>query len=303
MKMMTALAVAAAAGMAASANAGVLFSSDFEAPAYATGPLAGQNGWTAGAIPGGSVGANFVGNVINNPANAFAGSQYMEVNSVNWSGDTTASTYRLAYAYQGNSGPAIGAGDIALNPILHVSVALRMNTPSGTRGGFSTINAYSSATPFGLGAMGIAWTGAGLSSAGPFSTANTSYLYLSNTDPGGAGHAFVFSGSSATSWLNTWLQVDMYFNYTTGLISYNINGSSLDAQLDTAGFNRAFSTVPAQYFSQADLQSERDRPLAGASSGGATMRYDNYLVELIPAPSTAALLGLGGLVAARRRRS
>ena len=39
------------------------------------------------------------------------------------------------------------------------------------------------------------------------------------------------------------------------------------------------------------------------TSGGAIMRFDNYLVELIPAPSSVALLGLGGLVAARRRRA
>jgi hypothetical protein len=307
MKRMSAFAVLAAVGMAASANAGTIFSSDFEAPTYTAGNFAttlstGQNGWIVGAFPSTTIGN--LGQIVNNPANAYAGSQYLQVNTTNFSGDSTSATYHVTYGYQGHAGLA---GVDPLNPIIHTSLAINMTAVSGTRGGFATLNAYSVlAGQDEIGAIGIAYTGAGLATSGPFNTANTSYLYLTGNSAGSgnAASAFVFSGSSATSWLNGWIVVDMYFNYSTGLVSYAVNGQYLDSILDANGFNRAFDTT--NLFDQADIQSERDRPVIGTTStGGQTDRYDNYLIEStnVPVPGSIALVGAGGLIVSRRRRA
>ena len=307
MKRMSAFAVLAAVGMAASANAGTIFSTDFEAPTYTAGNFAtssstGQNGWTIGYFPGTTSNSN-LGTIVNNASQAYAGSQYLQVNTANLAADSTSSTYRIVYGYQGHAGLT---GIDPANPVIHTSLAINMATATGTRGGFATLNAYSVlAGADQIGAIGIAYTGSGLASSGPFATANTSYLYLAggSEGTGTTSGAIVFSGSAANSWLNGWVVVDMYFNYNTGLVSYDVNGQSLDATLDADGFDRGFDTT--NLFDQADIQSERDRPLSGTSSGGQTDRYDNYLVEStsVPGPSSIALVGAGALLVSRRRRA
>ena len=288
------LGLAAVAGLASSAGAGVLTSTGFEASeGYTTGNLVnnatgvGQNGWTGFAADslGQLTTPNFT--VVNNPANAYQGSQYVQFNTASFSNDSTSNTSRAGFAWVDQT---VSAADLAANPVVHVSSAIRMNSPTGTRSNFGLVSLWADGGSYNMCAFGLYSSASG---------AANSYIFVGAQDVGGG---LIFpTGSPNTGWLNTWIVFDLYADYSTGLWSLSVNGVSIDADLDANAFDRTFDT--SRIFSDADFDAERARPASGSSSGGATIWYDNYLVELVPAPGSAALLGLGGLAAARRRRS
>lgn len=276
----------AVAGFAASANAGVtLTSTGFEAPTYTAGALNGQNGWIV--FGGTGTSSSNVGNVVNNAANAYAGSQYVEVNTASWTADSTSSTYRYMFGYVDNS--AAFLANVGSNPIVHTRLAIRMNTQTGTRSNFALMSNFSASSGFaGLGTIGL---------YSPTTNVADSRVYIAGPDNAGA----LVISNGTTGWLNQYHVFDLYVNYNTGTISYAVDGVSLDSIIDGASYLRTFNTANA--FTDCDINTERDRPSTGSSSGGATVRYDNYLVEMIPAPGAMALMGFGGLVASRRRRA
>lgn len=88
-------------------------------------------------------------------------------------------------------------------------------------------------------------------------------------------------------------QIEIELNYSTQSATFSVNG--VDLLLPPGG--GAFIDTT---FGDADFFSTRSAGVAG----GNQIRYDDYLVEQeVPAPGAFALLGLGGLIAGRRRRA
>ncbi|MBL0869613.1 MAG: hypothetical protein IBJ18_03450 [Phycisphaerales bacterium] len=90
----------------------------------------------------------------------------------------------------------------------------------------------------------------------------------------------------------TWTNIGIAIDFGTGNLAAIVNG----ATVGSVGFNNVTNTDIA------------DIDLANISGGAATtsssrMFTDNYLVRAIPTPGALALVGMGGLLAARRRRA
>ena len=75
-----------------------------------------------------------------------------------------------------------------------------------------------------------------------------------------------------------------------GILAYNAPGLGTSADQDF------ITTTPGSNFQNNPVGSQRTSPFLGAPVA-------NYYYELAPTPGSLAVLGLGGLVAARRRRS
>ncbi|MBL8874826.1 MAG: hypothetical protein JNM86_03410 [Phycisphaerae bacterium] len=99
-------------------------------------------------------------------------------------------------------------------------------------------------------------------------------------------------------------------------VQYSLNGSSFTnlgiivPGASSPGFAGASINTSDYFFSFSNAAINNQSNIffrilvAGASSASGNHRYDNLVVQgdLIPAPGVCALMGLGGLVAARRRR-
>lgn len=161
------------------------------------------------------------------------------------------------------------SSSLAVNPIIRGSVWMQIfngtTTTNLKRGGLQMYNLAGSAV---VAAMYIDSDGT-----------------LTVTDEAGN------SSSSGSGFVNSsvYNQMMIELNYTTQSVKYFLNGVDL-------GVNGAFFSTD---FGDADFYSTRTSGVAG----GNQVRYDDYLVEQIPTPGSLALLGLGGLVAARRRRA
>jgi hypothetical protein len=134
------------------------------------------------------------------------------------------------------------------------------------------------------------------------------------------------SGGSLTFSVSTLNYTNIVFSFAaqrtaTGganaTVQYSLNGSSFTnlgtiiPGASSPGFAGA-SIITSDYFfmfSNAALAGKANVffriVVAGASSASGNHRYDNLAVQgdLIPAPGAFALLGLGGLIAGRRRRN
>lgn len=93
--------------------------------------------------------------------------------------------------------------------------------------------------------------------------------------------------------LNAYHKLQMVANYSTGVINFLVD--------DVNVFTGAFTNTD---FSDADIRGTRATTGTAATSS-MELRFDDYSIttEAIPAPGALALLGLGGLVAGRRRRA
>ncbi|MBN8596292.1 MAG: hypothetical protein J0L78_01330 [Planctomycetes bacterium] len=88
-------------------------------------------------------------------------------------------------------------------------------------------------------------------------------------------------------------KIEIELNYMTQMAAFKVNGVALILPPGGGAF-------VAADFGDADFFSTR----GAGTAGGSTVRYDDYIVEQdIPAPGAFALLGLGGLIAGRRRRA
>ena len=126
--------------------------------------------------------------------------------------------------------------------------------------------------------------GAGL--VGGMRLLSTGVLQLYN----GAGSGIQF-GADLTL-LNVYNEYHMNVDMVTGSINYYFNGIHLSPFL--GAFPTTFTA--GMQFSDADLYAVRGT----SGTGGSEVRWDDMSVT--PAPGSLALLGLGGLVAGRRRR-
>lgn len=104
------------------------------------------------------------------------------------------------------------------------------------------------------------------------------------------------AGTPATTLANTTLYNSLQFvnfeillNFTARTFELKVDGTSVGAAFP-------FLSNTATALGDGDLQVST---VAGANDAGF---FDNYVVSVIPTPGAAAVLGMGGLVALRRRR-
>lgn len=90
--------------------------------------------------------------------------------------------------------------------------------------------------------------------------------------------------------LNVYRKLQMVANYGTGSIDFLVD--------DVLIFTGSFTNTD---FGDADIRGTRGS--TGTGGGTVQMRFDDYSIEVIPTPGTLALMGMGGLLAARRRRA
>lgn len=207
--------------------------------------------------------ATTTGFVINNAANARTGSNYVRASLTSTSGQ---------WQWQGNI--AQNAASIAAAPIIKASVWLSHFVGTGTsalkRGGIQMYD----------------------------STGGTVYAALYIQSDGSVTATDGVGGSYSTAAgvvgnVAAYNQVEIELNYITQMATYRINGATLTLPPGGGAF-------VGTDFGDADLFSTR----SAGTTGGAEVRYDDYLVQQdIPAPGAFALLGLGGLIAGRRRRA
>ena len=92
---------------------------------------------------------------------------------------------------------------------------------------------------------------------------------------------------------------------TIGTVAVLQNGAAPNASWTSASYSAAYTTVITGITAAADQASLLIRWIAtsAASSTGGTARIDNVQIQgnLVPAPGAAALVGLAGLMARRRR--
>ena len=250
------------AGLAGSANAAVLFGTSFEAPAYAAG---GQLWANAAWDSFGDVG--FV--ITNNPAQSATGNQHIRVDSAAFSANGS--------RWNWVNTPRTAAQLASPNNIIAAEVKTAILSGGGTRTTAAGIDLYGNVgATFGrLGALRITDTG--------------QFQILQDT----AGVTTVWSSAANVLALNTYHTLRVEANFATQKARYFINGVEI---FGGAGYD----SFDDNSFSDADLYVVRSG-LTG-TTGGDVALFDDYLVDQIPSPSALALLGMGGLLAARRRR-
>lgn len=257
------LGILAVALCTASAQAVLPFSTGFEAPDYATGPLSGQQGWIE--INGGTGAPTTNMDVVNNAANAFAGDQYVETNTGTW-GAFASNTSRFAWVdnpYSGNT---------PVDASLRVNVINNFGNTITTGGGLFLFGTNVAPGDSLIAGMRLLTNG---------------QLQLFN----GAGAGIGFNPNALFP-LGAYNEMRMVANLQLGWIDYYVNGTHLNPFLGT--FATTFTAGIG--FNDADLYAVRGT----SGTGGGTVRFDN--MNVTPEPASVALLALGGLVLVRRRK-
>lgn len=302
MKKLSSLALLAAAGMAASASGTVLYSAGFEQPDYSAGNLnaQGANSWqTIFGASNGATGSTVGFNVVNNASNARTGSQYVEINTSQFPNDGATSAYKYGIALPGTFG--LTSQDIA-NRSVHISCGLWMSTQvNANKNSYQLMSVYAGT---------VNLLNFGLFNSGSTNQLSRCYLGAPANNTG----AFVITngtttaGTGTNNWLNHWWLFDIVLDYQAGHISAHVKDALNDIDIGTllevnAAYNMSLSS--SNIFTDADFQVLRFGHAGASNSGGGVNRFDDYQIELndkVPAPSSVALLGLGGMLAGRRRR-
>lgn len=266
--MMKVVSAAAVLAIASSASAVTTYSTGFESPTWAGSSggtaLGGQNGFTSTA-------AGY--QIVNNAANAHSGSQYARIlaNSV------ASSTGGSAWAYN------FAAGTVATPGIITATAWVRIGGTLGTRGGFVGIDLYTPTTNR-LAAISINNDG--------------SLLLLNGVDNGSGGTASATTGPGTIANVNAWHELSISLDFSTNTSQYFVDGIQLTAPL---GFNTWDAGLTS--FGSALLWSNRGA--SGTNGTSVEYRWDDLSITNtdVPAPGALALVGLGGLVANRRRRA
>jgi hypothetical protein len=250
--------------MATSAGAAVSYSTSFEAP-FTSGGLAGQQGWVT--LAGGGSTAFQVANVA---GRARTGTQYVTYSTASISGSN----------WQWFEPQAQTATDLAdpASSIVRVSVWVNVFAASAatgvTRISYAGLDCYDIT---GVGRLGFIRIG------------SNGTIDLNNGTS-------AISGTMTGFALNQWNKVSIEFDYGADKLRWYLN----DVQIVTSAV-AGFDTFTATTFGDADIYGTRSTA-TGTTTGGHTLLWDDYSVQTIPAPGAIALLGVAGLVGARRRR-
>ncbi|MDP1661971.1 MAG: hypothetical protein Q8L55_08645 [Phycisphaerales bacterium] len=263
-------AIAVLAGSALT-SAQTLYATGWEAapasPGWNTGNVAPQNAWTNFNNAGGHQVVNSGATIAGTVVTAAAGSRFhASVPS------TSATTVFGRWSWVDLT--AAWAGRTAGNDF--VIVSMDMFLPTGS----------TAACLHGVEGYGDSGGGAGTLFLGGFVVnPNNAGLYIE-----AAGGVLTQMGTVPR---NTWFRVDLAYHSATGEMGLALNGTYL-------GFGQgAAATV-----SVSDWDLFNRNSVTGTLPGaGSNMATDNYSVVAVPTPGAAALLGLGGLVAGRRRRN
>ena len=262
----------------------------FEQPGYsgsaAGTTVVGQNGWTASPVAG-SLNYNvhtYAGNSLGLVQNPVGGNQFMGGMSgplpagtsparaqvgVPFANSTYVISYDTAGAFVGTPPTALNLGSFSLN---HNTLA------ANTFQGF--INLFNFNVP--------ATPGSGMKSE--FNVFDAAGLAINNASPG----AF-WANLQYNHWYRSFVTVDFSSHQVTNVAIVDLH-TGQGASVAPAGWylnGGAASTLPLP---------DAIRAFAGGNAGNIT-GWDNIDITLVPAPASLALLGLGGLVATRRRRA
>jgi len=128
---------------------------------------------------------------------------------------------------------------------------------------------------------------------------NTGQLYIvgSYNNAGTIGNFSFSTGTAGLLSRNTWYKLKVTFDVSTGRFQggFSADGGSNFSMFYVDG--AAAGIAPDEYDLIGSVNS-------GTNAQGSTYGYyDNFDVRTVPAPSAVAALGLGGLMAARRRRT
>jgi hypothetical protein len=257
------IAAAMIAAVGASASASVLYSTSFENP-FVVGALPGQQGWApSGAGASGLFGVNAT------PGFARTGSQFVAFNSANMSSAGS----RWSWIDNTQTGLA-GSGQAIIRASAHVAV-LNNATAAVGRETAAGLDLYDDS---------------GFNRIGAVRIRNTGQVDFIN----GLNQVASLGPGAVTA--NAYNKVEVSANFDTQTVEYRINGILI------TGFAAGFLNFTGTGFGDADLYAVRINT-ATTNSGGHTALYDDLLIERIPAPGAVSVLGLAGLVAARRRRA
>lgn len=263
MKNLFAAAMIAAVG--SSASAAVLYATSFEAPTFAVGSLNLQDGWSAASSPATLFQVNGTAGF------ARTGSQFVFANTAS----------QTSSGSNWNFKPTIVAPVSAPNSVIRASVwtAVVNNTTAAVgRQSAGGIDLYDDSGAVRLGAIRVRNDGA---------------IVIINS----AGASGTLGAGTVTG--NAYNQVAVEADFAAQKTRWFING----IEINTAGLGATFGNFSATGFGDADLYAVRTNTLASGTSGGHTILFDDFSVERIPTPGALSVLGLAGLVAARRRRA
>jgi hypothetical protein len=263
---------------------------NFELPGY-TGSAAGttvvgQNGWTASPVAG-SVNHNvytYGGNAPGFVQNPVGGNQFMAGTSgplptgtnparaqvgVPFGNSSYVISYDSAFLYAGTGNAAANLASFSLN---HNTLA------ANTFQGF--INLFNFTTP--------ATPTAGVKSE--FNVFDAAGVAINNASPG----AF-WNNLQYNHWYRSFVTVDFSTHQVTNVAIIDLHTGQGASAAQTGWYlnGGSASTLPLP---------DAIRAFAGGNAGNIS-GWDNIDISLVPAPASLALLGLGGLVASRRRRA
>ncbi|MCE2967922.1 MAG: hypothetical protein ACK55O_06770 [Phycisphaerales bacterium] len=193
--------------------------------------------------------------------------------------------------------PAQGSGSISL------ASGLILNTAAANAAANGNVGSFGGTTTGGVSGevAGFALTiTAGIAGVGtaPFAANGGQVIFSINTSSVVSGLTF----SYATRGTGTGFNAQNWAYSTDGGTNW-INTTSYSGTL-TATYVLRTVALPASGAAYGNSNLLVRLTVSGATSAAGNNRIDNVLVEgVIPTPASAAVLGLGGLIAARRRRA
>lgn len=258
--------VAALACAAGTAFGGTIYSTGFDtSEGFVNGGIHGQNGWSTYDPSNVSGGGTFASITASAPS-GFGGDRAFSFTS------GTGATSSPRYAWSPNYGSTF-ASDAAsgMNIIVsQVDMYMASGSTSAARQGMVTFDASGAKILTGF-----------------YVQANTGMVYLlANYNNGGTINNFAFN-TNVTIGYNQWVRFTTKWNQATGRMEvfWGANGFFVDG------------AAAGSVADETDFYNTRNN-----STVSTTVFFDNLVIATVPTPGSAALLGLGGLVAARRRR-
>lgn len=266
--MMRSLAATAAAVVCASSQAALIYATNFDT--YSSAALSGQTAWsgTGGSwAVSGTVNTGQTSNLVtSNPTGAGK--------SVRATTEKYLSSGRTkAYLDLSNSGKW-AAASTGGNNILSTSLDVYVQSLNPLACSFGIINWQTSAQA--SSGLMIDYTGKVWYAIDGYSQ---TALFNNRTN------------TSTTVSLNAWHTLRLDMNVTTGACAGYVDGV-LVANFTSTKTGSVFASM---------MMSTTDAPSGGTTALNGYGFFDNYSVSAVPAPGAAALVGLAGLMARRRR--